>query len=218
MKVLHIVASPRGAGSNTLAVSRAFFEELAVSHPDVEVETLDLHGDGLPSMNPHVIGHEAHAFDMGMKFAVMYGHSTPRTEDPAWTEIAALVEQFKGADRYVVSAPMWNWNVPFSLKYYLDCIIQPGLTLAVDEGGDYVGLVTDKKLAFITARGGDYSEGSPLAPMNFQEPHMNLCFGAMGVRDITWIVAQPCDLGPADVAVKRASEQARELASSGWAG
>ena len=217
MKVLHIMAAPRGAGSNTLAVSRAFFDALAEAHPGLEVATLDLHGDGLPSMNPHVIGHEAHAFDMGMKFAVMYGHSTPRTEDPAWKEIAALVEQFKSADRYVVSAPMWNWNVPFSLKYYLDCIIQPGLTLTVDENGAYVGLVNDKKLVFITARGGDYSPGSPLEAMNFQEGHMNLCFGAMGVHDIEWVVAQPCDLCPADVAVKAASEKAVSIASSDWA-
>lgn len=198
-------------------MSRAFFDELGATHPDVKVEELDLHGEGLPSLNPHVLGEDAHAFAMGQKFAAMYGADVPKTQDPSWQAIVALIDQFKAADRYVISAPMWNWSVPYSLKYYLDCLIQPGVTLRVDENGNYVGLITGKKLVFVTARGGDYSEGSPLAPMNFQEGHMNLCFGAMGVTDITWVIAQPCDLGPAEDAVAAASEQARAIAASDWA-
>ena len=112
MKVLHIVAAPRGLSSNTLRVSTAFLQALETSNPDVEIETLDLHSDSLPHLNPGVIGEEALAFDMQMKFAAMYGADAPRRHDPSWLAITAMVDQFKAADRYVISAPMWNWNGP----------------------------------------------------------------------------------------------------------
>jgi len=42
MRVLHVVATPRQERSNTLRVARAFLDRLALHHPHLTVEELDL--------------------------------------------------------------------------------------------------------------------------------------------------------------------------------
>ncbi len=50
MKLLHLVASPRGEQSNTMRISQSFLDGLAASHADVEVETVDLYHHDLPAV------------------------------------------------------------------------------------------------------------------------------------------------------------------------
>ncbi len=53
----------------------------------------------------------------------------------------------------------------------------------------YKGLVTGKKLLFITARGSDFRPGSSLAPLDFQEPYLRTVFNFIGLTDIQFINA-----------------------------
>ncbi|HUP15250.1 MAG TPA: NAD(P)H-dependent oxidoreductase [Acidimicrobiia bacterium] len=50
MNVLHVVATPRAASSNTLRVADAFIEALTEEDLDCAVETLDLFADDLPKV------------------------------------------------------------------------------------------------------------------------------------------------------------------------
>ncbi len=50
MKVLHIVATPRAAASNTMRVADAFFQALKEATPECSIDTLDLFADAIPKV------------------------------------------------------------------------------------------------------------------------------------------------------------------------
>lgn len=49
-RLLHIIASPRGLQSRTLALSSSFLEEMTRKHPTFIIDELDLFTDSLPDM------------------------------------------------------------------------------------------------------------------------------------------------------------------------
>lgn len=172
--VLHILASPRPESYST-RVAEAFLHSYREVRPDDRVEVLDLFKADIPPF----LAPQAKA-----KYAVM-ASQTPRDEaETAWRRVIEIVEHFKSFDRYVVSSPMWNFNIPYRLKQYLDVIVQPSMTFTVTPEGKYQGLVTGKPLALILARGGEYGPGDPTATYDFQESYLRAIFGFIGFTDI----------------------------------
>jgi FMN-dependent NADH-azoreductase len=51
----------------------------------------------------------------------------------------------------------------------------------------------DKKMLIITSRGGDYA--TTMRGADFQEPYLRSVFAFVGITDITFIHAQPIDMG-----------------------
>jgi FMN-dependent NADH-azoreductase len=204
MRILHIVATPRGSESHSLRVSEAFLKGLAEQSGDVEVDVVDLYRHDLPT----VAGDNLEA-----KYSLMVGRPIDRGHQESWQQIESLIEHFVSADAYLVTAPMWNGGVPYALKYYIDCIVQPGYLFRYDETGQVVPMVTGKRMVCVTARGADYSPGSFLHPYDFQEPYLRAIFGFVGITDIRFIHAQPMDITPhqREAALGEALAQAREL-------
>src|SRR6478609_8326861 len=116
MKLLHIVASPRDAASHTLAISEAYLDALMSVRPDIEVDVLDLFQVDLPA----VAGSNIEA-----KYLLLAGQSPDPVAHASWQQIESTIARFLAADAYLVSSPMWNLSVPYALKYYIDCIVQP---------------------------------------------------------------------------------------------
>lgn len=207
MKLLHIVATPREHESNTLRISNAFIEELHDKYVGMQVEVLDLFNRDLPA----VAGDNIEA-----KYTLMVGSPIDQRHEESWKQIESLIEHFLSADAYLITAPMWNFSIPYALKYYIDSIVQPGYLFTYNEQGRAIGLVQGKKMVCVTSRGGDYSEGSPFHVFDFQEPYLRSIFGFVGITDIQFIHAQPMDITPEirEAAVKKAIGEARELAAS----
>ncbi|MFC7614489.1 FMN-dependent NADH-azoreductase [Actinokineospora soli] len=203
MRVLHVIASPRGAKSNTLRVAQAFLDGLG---DGVEVETLDLFEEDLPA----VAGENIEA-----KYKIMLGMPIDREHGESWGQVERLIAQFLAADLYVLSAPMWNFHIPYALKYYIDAIVQPGYLFGYTETGTPIGLVQGKRMVVVSTRGGDYSEGGPMAALDLQTPYLRAIFGFVGITDIDFLHAQPMDLGPEprEAAIAAATGAARELAA-----
>jgi FMN-dependent NADH-azoreductase len=109
---------------------------------------------------------------------------------------------------------MWNFGVPYALKYYIDAIVQPNYLFRYNEQGQPEGLVKGKKMVCVTSRGGDYSENSPFRPYDFLEPYLRAIFGWIGITDVEFINAQPMDftLEIRQSAIKLAIENAKTLA------
>jgi len=206
MKVLHIVATPREQSSNTLRISNAFIEGLHRQNSYVEVDVIDLFNRDLPS----VAGDNIEA-----KYHLMSGLSIDAKHKESWEQIEALIRHFLKADIYLISSPMWNFTIPYALKYFIDCVVQPGYLFKYDEQGVPIGLVTGKKMVCILTRGGDYSS-PPMAAMDFQEPYLRAIFGFCGITDINVIKAQPMDITPdmRETAIMQAIQAAEALASS----
>ncbi len=207
MRVLNVVATPRPAAeSSTLTVTAAFLNALREKVPDLEVERLDLYEDELPA----VAGMNIHT-----KYALMLGLRVGPRHQPAWAEIESLIDQFMTTDLVVVSSPMWNFNIPYALKYYIDAVVQPGYLFRYDEQGIPHGLCHDRRIVFLTSRGGDYSAGGPMHAFDFQEPYLRAIFGFCGVPELHFVHAQPVDMGPElkAAAIGRATAEAVRLAA-----
>lgn len=210
MKLLHIIATPREDESNTLLVASAFLDRLAAKHGALNVDVIDLFNHDLPTVAGDVIA---------AKYTLMAGQPLPKRHQKSWRQIEAVIERFLAADIYLISAPMWNFGIPYPLKYYIDAIVQPGYLYKYNDRGEPVPLVLGRKMVCVTSRGGDYAEPSPFESYDFQTPYLRTIFGFVGITDIRFINAQPMDMTPIlrEAALARAVEEARSLvANSQW--
>jgi FMN-dependent NADH-azoreductase len=153
------------------------------------------------------------------KYHLMAGLSIDKRHEASWIEIESLIEQFLGADIYLITTPMWNFSIPYALKYYIDAIVQPGYLFRYNENGQAEGLAVGKKMVCITSRGGDYAPGSPFHPYDFQEPYLRAIFGFVGITDITFIHANMMDMtaGLREASIMKCLGEVKELvANTGW--
>lgn len=183
-KLLHIIASPRGAQSRTLGISNEFLNGIKEKNSDLQVTELDLFRTNLP---------EIYGNSVDAKYAIMRGGSLDDGMQNSWDEIVRYSSDFLTYDYYLISNPMWNFTVPYKLKHYIDVIMQPGILLKFSENG-VEGLAKGKKMFCVTSRGSDYSAGSYMNQFDFQEPYLRSIFGLAGIVDITFINAQPLDI------------------------
>lgn len=203
MRLLHIISTPRGLASNTVRVSNVLLEELHEKYDELSVRTLDLFTADLPS----VAGRNIES-----KYMLMTGQALDETSQASWRNIEKNIEQFLDADVYLLTVPMWNFGIPYALKYYIDAIVQPGYLFRYDEEGRAQGLVKGKRMVCVTSRGGDYSSG-PLQAYDFVENYLRTIFGFVGITDITFFNAQPMDvsLEARKAAIKKTMREVRQF-------
>ncbi len=203
-KLLYIEASPRKARSKSILVANAFLEAYRAAHPSDQVVTLDLWDKALPEFD---------GFTIDAKYQVMNGKSFTQEQQTAWNAVVALCDEFKDADKYVMSLPMWNFGIPYKLKHYIDLIAQPGQTFSFSPETGYSGLVTGKPIVTIYARGGSYSAGGAQG-MDYQTSYLEMLLGFIGFKDIRSIVIEPTMGSPEHVATveEAAKESAKEIA------
>ncbi len=91
-----------------------------------------------------------------------------------------LIGELKSADELVISSPLYNLNIPSSLKAYIDQITRSGHTFGLGENG-YYGLLNDKKACLITAKGSEY-KGTAMEPLDFQEPYLKAILNFIGIE------------------------------------
>jgi FMN-dependent NADH-azoreductase len=183
--LLHIIATPRGLASNTGRISGVLLEELHAQYDDLDVATLDLFSADLPAVA---------GVNIKTKYALMTGQPVDEAARSSWSEIERTIEQFLAADIHLLTVPMWNFGVPYALKYYIDAIVQPGYLFQYDEQGVPHPMVHGKKMLCVTSRGGDYT--GQLAPLDYLESYLRTIFGFVGITDLTFFNAQPMDITP----------------------
>lgn len=188
MKLLHVVATPRGEQSHTLPVSHAYLDAMRERHPALEVDELDLYHSDLPAVA---------GININTKYTLMSGKPVEDEARESWSHIERTISHFLAADTYLITTPMWNFSIPYALKFYIDCIVQPGYMFRYDETGQVVPMVHGKSMVCVTSRGADYGPGGELHRFDFQEPYLRAIFGFVGITDITFINAQPMDYHPA---------------------
>jgi FMN-dependent NADH-azoreductase len=202
-KLLHIIATPRREESRTLRVSKVFLKVFMEKHADWVIEEVDLSNEQLPSLTVKRVDG---------KYILLGGKDLSGEMKKSWQEIVSQIERFKSADAYLISAPMWNFSIPYLLKHYLDIILQPKYLFRYTAAG-VEGLVKNKSMVVITSRGGDYALPETRGA-DFQEPYLRSVFGFIGITDIKFINAEPMDMGEALQAkkIKEAQAAAKELA------
>jgi FMN-dependent NADH-azoreductase len=203
-KLLYIESSPRKERSASVAVANNFLSTYRAAHPEDTVEVLDLWATDLPRFD---------AATIDAKYAIMHGQSFTAEQKSAWDAVVRITEQFKSADKILISAPMWNFGIPYILKHYIDILLQPGLTFSFSPTEGYKGLVTGKPAAVVYARGGAYGPGTGAEAYDQQTRYLAQVLGFIGFTDVKSILVEPT-LGDKEKALTTANEQATAIAKT----
>jgi FMN-dependent NADH-azoreductase len=204
-KLLHIEASPRKERSKSTKVATAFLESYCQSHPDDTVEMMNVFEEELPTFD---------GLKVQAKYTILHGKEHTHQERQAWDGVEKVIDHFTRADKFVFSLPMWNFGVPYRLKQYIDILVQPGYTFTFGENG-YEGLVKDKPVLVIYARGGSFPEGSEKEAFDMQKKYMELFLGFIGFQNIQAIVLEPTLQGDPDdiqAMLNESKQRAQDLA------
>jgi len=207
-RLLYIEASPRKERSASIEVSRAFLETYQTTHPDDEIETLDIWAADLPSFNGEALA---------AKYAGLNGVPLTQEQTAVWNEIRRLAAPFLVADKLLLAVPLWNFGIPYRLKQLIDLISQKDILFSFD-GYGLQGLLKARKALVVYARGLDYlskTSSTPAAAYDFQKPYMETWLRFVGVTEISSIVVEKTLFGPeSDVESRtKAKQQAATLAA-----
>ena len=93
-----------------------------------------------------------------------------------------LVNEVLEADVIVISAPIYNFSVPASLKAYFDLIARAGLTFKYSESGP-VGLLEGKKAYVVVSSGGVEIDSD----VDFAGKYIRHFLGFLGISDVEMI-------------------------------
>lgn len=180
-RLLHINSSARLAGSESRRLSRRFVRQWIDSHPEYQVVERDLGSKPLPHLDEVML-------DTMQLPPEQHTQEMVRIGD----RIDMLIEEFLSADVVVLGVPMYNLGIPSTLKAYIDHIAMAGRTFAYTEQGA-VGLVPDRPVYIITARGGLHSGRET----DQQLPYLKSLFNFLGVSDLNFIHSEGLNMGEA---------------------
>ncbi len=203
-KLLHIIASPRGANSKSNALAATYVEAAKAKNPDLEVDVLDLFAEDLPAFDGDPAAAKMTFFGDGVM---------DDSKQAAWDKVAEITNRFISADHYVMGVPMWNGGVPYRLKHYIDIITQPGMLFGFDPERGYFGLLENKKATVITSSGVWAPGADAKYGTDFHSNYLEWWLQTIGVSDIDLVRYQP-SLLTADPAAgyAKAEAEAKELA------
>jgi FMN-dependent NADH-azoreductase len=198
--ILLVLGSPRGRASYSQQIARRIVDDLKSRHPAATVVVRNLAKEPLPQVSD--------AFATGR---VIAPDKRSDSEAQAIALSDALVGELMAADVVVLATPMHNFGVSAAMKTWIDQIVRPGITFSYSEKGPE-GLVRNKKVILVLARGGIYSEG-PMKAYDFQEPYLRAALGFIGMTDIEVVRIEGVALSEDAVrtAVTSAKQTADEL-------
>ncbi|MBO1511654.1 FMN-dependent NADH-azoreductase [Metabacillus bambusae] len=173
----------------------AFLQSYKESHPEDSITELDLFSENLPYYGVDSIN--------GM-FKLGKGIELSSDEQAATATVKKYLDQFLSADKIVLAFPLWNFAVPAVLHTYMDYLCQAGTTFKYTPEGP-VGLLSDKKVTLLNARGGVYSEG-PAASKEMAVNYVTTILDFFGINNVTNIIIEGHNQFP---------EQASEIIENG---
>ena len=203
MKINYIECSPRGDRSHSTKIALAYIEQARKNISDLKLKNINPWSLELPEFNGEMLN---------AKYSVIRGDSPSDSEVAAWASVKNIFDEFNDADHYLFSVPMWNFNIPYKLKHYIDIVTQPGMSWSYTPEDGYKGLMTDKTATVIYATGDGYSEGTGFESFDMQKPYVNLWLTFLGFKKIEKVVIDRT-LFDAETAEKNALDVALKLAN-----
>ena len=193
--LLRIDSSASGDNSKSRQLANEFVEKWLQNNPDGKVVTRDVDANPLPHFTNETLG------------ALFTPEESRSEEQKAIVAIGDdLIDEIESADLVTISAPMYNFGIPSTLKSYFDYIARAGRTFKYTETGP-VGLLNKNAYVFVAS-------GSFLAdsPMDHQVPYLNTFLGFVGIEVKQTFVAGGQAMGEVgEEAFNKAKAQIAEL-------
>jgi len=202
-RILYIEGSPRKSRSHSIKIAKEYLNKCKENKNDVDIKTLDLWSLNLPDFDGDM---------MDAKYATIAGTDPSEAQKTEWAKVKTIFEEFADADHYVFSVPMWNFNIPYKLKHYIDIVTQPGMSWSYSPDDGYKGLMGGRTATVIYASGDGYSEGTGFEAYDLQKPYIELWLTFIGFDKIEKVITDRTLFEPEE-AEKRASDVALKLAN-----
>ncbi|MBP2000982.1 FMN-dependent NADH-azoreductase [Paenibacillus shirakamiensis] len=178
--VLFVKANNRPSDQSvTVKLYEQFVKTYKEAHPDDLVSELNLFEANLPYFDNDM---------MTGQFKIGKGMETTPEEQRLADLANTYLDQFLGADKVVFAFPLWNFTIPAQMLTYLFYLNQAGKTFKYTPEGPQ-GLVGDKKVVLLQARGGVYSEG-PMAAMEMSLNYVKAILAFWGLTNPEVVVVE----------------------------
>lgn len=191
--VLVINSSLNAEEGNSAKLTKHLAQHLSTKYQS-NVHTVNLYAGAIS----HLSGAEMQAW--------MTDADDRSPEQKALAQISdSYIEQVLAADTIVLGMPMYNFGVPSTFKAWVDRIARAGVTFQYTAEGP-VGLLKNKKVIVVAARGGIY-QGTPL---DTQTTYLRDFFAFLGLQDIDFIYAEGLAMPAKDESMAAAITQLEE--------
>lgn len=179
--LLQINSSLFSDHGNSSALSNEFVQSWLAKHPDGKVIVRDLAKNPIPHLDSNAV----QAFFTPAADRTSEQQALVATSD-------ALIEELATVDAVVIGVPLYNFGVPSTLKAYFDQLARAGVTFKYTETGP-VGLLQDKPIHIIAARGGFHAGSASDSQTGFLNSFLNF----LGFKSINYIYAEGLSIGDA---------------------
>ncbi|MEQ6357384.1 FMN-dependent NADH-azoreductase [Lysinibacillus sp. M3] len=143
MNVLVVKANNRPDG-----ISTKMYDTFMENVQGVNVTTFDVFAEDMPYFGQDLFN----AFGK-----VQNGETLTDIESRLLAAKQKAMDALTAADVVVFAFPLWNLTIPAKLQTFIDYVFQAGYTFKYNENGQLEGLMGDKKVVILNARGGFYS-------------------------------------------------------------
>lgn len=196
MKILNINSSSNRATSVSTRLGKELIAQLQSKSPSAEVIERHTTYSDLPFVTDSMLG------------AFFSKEDLTDAQKQIVSVSEQLVSELTQADVIVLTAPIYNFSIPASLKAYFDLVARAGLTFKYTENGPE-GLLKDKK-AFIIVSSGGTEIGSDI---DFAGKYIKHFLSFLGITD-TEIIKLDQLMFKADEKQKEASKRISEISTN----
>ena len=116
-----------------------------------------------------------------------------------------LIKEIEDSEIIIMGIPIYNFNIPASVKAYFDLIARVGVTFKYTNEGP-VGLFENKKVYVIVTSGGTPFMGDG----DFASSYIKHFLGFLGITDVNFISADQL-VANSEVQIENAEKQIAEL-------
>jgi len=181
MNLLLVESSFRGENSASRLLTAEFMRHFQAKFPQSKITTDDLRLNPAANLDENLFG----------SWLIAAEKLTPKQQQ-SLQRANQIIASVKKADILVFGAPLYNFNIPASLKSWLDNLSRGGETFIYTQEGSKGLLDNNKKVIVLTAIGGIYQNENEA---DFQSPYLRHILAFNGLTDITFIKAQGLDMG-----------------------
>ena len=193
MKIYQIDSSARKKGSSSRALAKKVLDK--IRNPDDEVIYRDLDDEML--------------FVSGLTESGMKIDEKDQTEDhkKMFKLSDKLVSELKESDIIIISAPIYNYGPPATLKAWSDLVARVGETFRFKPDGRREGLLKNKRAYLVITSGGTKLNSKE----DFLTPWLKFILNFFGIEKVDVISADQMALDY-EKSIKDAEEQIHNLA------